>query len=61
MPEKGHFVVQSRKKTLQFSDNYDKIPALYAKAEIGLPCIGLRIQRKREGESRLRAIPGFLP
>lgn len=31
------------------------------KAEIGLPCIGLRFQRERNGESRLRAMPGLLP
>ena len=31
------------------------------KAVIGLPCVGLRFQREREGGIRLRAMPGFLP
>ena len=31
------------------------------KALNGLPCVGLRCQRERDGGIRLRAMPGFLP
>ena len=49
------------KKHLHLSVKCDKMRAIWENAAIGLPAIGLRHKRERDGGIRLRAMPGFLP
>lgn len=49
------------KKCLHIFCEYGSITVDMKKAMIGLPCIGLRFQRERDGGIRFRAVPGLLP
>ena len=56
-----YHICRVTKKSLHLFIKCDKMGAIWENAAIGLPYIGLRPQRERDGGIRLRAMPGFLP
>ena len=56
-----YHICRVTKKSLHLFIKCDKMEAIWENAAIGLPYIGLRPQRERDGGIRLRAMPGFLP